>query len=901
MDVVVSHDDGRNGTARNDTGTTAPNTEASGLKESTSSDDRDVRTNDENDIDIGSDNRIVIHICDICRHYLHCSSGGNDNNINHMTSKNCDTTIILDINGASVVLKSLPRQQQQQQQQLNRDVPCRECCFVCLGLFQQNDTDNSGTGGTDITGSSKDDANAMFTQRLVNSVLEASKPYNIHDNGQDYKNRYSRHKSIPTIVLPGDMIYRFVLVFELLQQRPLLPGMTSNTSSSTRPLLLPPSHSDLTRIIHEYITEMKQHMKRMIHDCCNIIESFGTNQENYYNTEYPTCILEEELGYLTFHTIVIPTVSIVHRPMDFLQQQQQRNNQKCHHRNKRTRKERMMKQNQQYTIHESKDTTPNDGPNDNTRTTVETPYMEQSQGGDPRVNFERRFQWQQQQHHQADGSCNTDIQNDTVLWTIHQAMDHLDDLHKYIFTLIQRESNHLYEHLQFMALSQPANIARNEPLSCHTTVWRRPFYIRGIYTKILRTISQTPFFVIDDVVTVQNGTTNVKGEVVQKCRRRLGTTSVEEVITPLILQATNGVATHNNSYMNHNTLDPSVVTGSRTATSGVVYGMAKFHASGREDMNVRMLLPLSYNYNVDDIHIHNISSGAESDHVGISVEPPKITGRPFVYEIYDAIRLPRIHDLVDIVSSINHVPLSSSPATSTAATVMNDIRRKRRSYGCNPLGVDISNEISFVPSSSYKRLQEETENKIKYYECYCWCEQSIDQIIQSLLRKQQRQEQYPNDPIAIDKEELLNELLFGHMTFPIEIQQRTPLRVLHRRTNMIRQRYIYSCRIQLLVSSDEGNNRNSTSTDVKDHTNDTNSMSCTSNQMNVVPKQYQVHHFIVHLSTSAGTYVKEFIHGDMGRTVPNLSTLLLGTKNICDRSAGCRTDILELDCTGIQS
>ena len=148
----------------------------------------------------------------------------------------------------------------------------------------------------------------------------------------------------------------------------------------------------------------------------------------------------------------------------------------------------------------------------------------------------------------------------------------------------------------------------------------------------------------------------------------------------------------------------------------------------------------------------------------------------------------------------------------------------------------------------------------------------------------------------------MNELLFGHMTFPIEIQQRTPLRVLHRRTNMVRQRYVYSCRIQLLLSSDEGNNRNGTSTDVKDHTNDTNSMSCSSTQRNVVvPKQYQVHHFIVHLSTSAGTYVKEFIHGDMGRTVPNLSTLLLGTKNICDRSAGCRTDILELDCTGIQS
>ena len=34
--------------------------------------------------------------------------------------------------------------------------------------------------------------------------------------------------------------------------------------------------------------------------------------------------------------------------------------------------------------------------------------------------------------------------------------------------------------------------------------------------------------------------------------------------------------------------------------------------------------------------------------------------------------------------------------------------------------------------------------------------------------------------------------------------------------------------------------------------------------------------------------MKEFVHGDCGRTQPNIGTLL-----------GCKTDILELDCEGI--
>ena len=42
--------------------------------------------------------------------------------------------------------------------------------------------------------------------------------------------------------------------------------------------------------------------------------------------------------------------------------------------------------------------------------------------------------------------------------------------------------------------------------------------------------------------------------------------------------------------------------------------------------------------------------------------------------------------------------------------------------------------------------------------------------------------------------------------------------------------------------------------------------------------------FLLKLATQAGTYVKEFVHGDFGRTEPNLAQIL-----------GCDVDILALD------
>ncbi|XP_044146513.1 tRNA pseudouridine synthase Pus10 isoform X2 [Bufo gargarizans] len=78
----------------------------------------------------------------------------------------------------------------------------------------------------------------------------------------------------------------------------------------------------------------------------------------------------------------------------------------------------------------------------------------------------------------------------------------------------------------------------------------------------------------------------------------------------------------------------------------------------------------------------------------------------------------------------------------------------------------------------------------------------------------------------------------------LKIIQKTPLRVLHRRPLAAR------CRIIHTMKAEYGDE----------------------------------HHFRLYLNTQAGTYIKEFVHGDFGRTVPNIGSMMKTT-----------ADILELD------
>ena len=89
------------------------------------------------------------------------------------------------------------------------------------------------------------------------------------------------------------------------------------------------------------------------------------------------------------------------------------------------------------------------------------------------------------------------------------------------------------------------------------------------------------------------------------------------------------------------------------------------------------------------------------------------------------------------------------------------------------------------------------------------------------------------------------------------IQQKTPVRVLHRRSLLTRPRVVHELRCENVEVTEEGGEGSTL--------------------------------FTLHLRTSAGTYVKEFVHGDLGRTEPSLGSLL----------GGVECDILELDVTDV--
>jgi hypothetical protein len=98
--------------------------------------------------------------------------------------------------------------------------------------------------------------------------------------------------------------------------------------------------------------------------------------------------------------------------------------------------------------------------------------------------------------------------------------------------------------------------------SVHVASWRQPFYLKGRYTKSRRDCSQTPFFVSCDKDDKDCGNMNKM--------KRLGITSVEEEICPVVSSiACSGISKQNNEILKD------------SKASNIVYGMAKFHASGR--------------------------------------------------------------------------------------------------------------------------------------------------------------------------------------------------------------------------------------------------------------------------------------------------------------------------------
>lgn len=333
-------------------------------------------------------------------------------------------------------------------------------------------------------------------------------------------------------------------------------------------------------------------------------------------------------------------------------------------------------------------------------------------------------------------------------------------------------------------------------LDIHVASWRKPFYVKGRYTKTKRNVSQTPFYVPIGKGEESHGDTKVK---------RLGITSVEEEICPAVVNIScGGISSANNEYPSEN------------RKFNTLFGMAKFHASGREDMDVRMVLPLDVLQDEKSMQTHHRPSVLHA------------SGRPFVLEIHDTLHVPTKESLEKAVLTINCVATCNDIVSIGESVEDNgwvkETERKFVQYGKNKRGVGVSG-LEITGSKSYSGLQSETEDKVKFYGCLCWSKNKIP-----------------------SQEYLEEKLVQNGSIYPLEIAQSTPLRVLHRRSAAIRCRHVLSMKA----------------------------------------KRIDDHWFRLSLSTSAGTYVKEFCHGDCGRTKPSISSLL-----------GCTVDIVELDCEGI--
>lgn len=150
--------------------------------------------------------------------------------------------------------------------------------------------------------------------------------------------------------------------------------------------------------------------------------------------------------------------------------------------------------------------------------------------------------------------------------------------------------------------------------------------------------------------------------------------------------------------------------------------------------------------------------------------------------------------------------------------------------------VQVTSTLKVLSRLDLKKLKEGENVKTKLYRALCVCRNMSKDML----------------PV-----EELNNLK------RIKIVQKTPVRVLHRRPLAPRARLIYEMRARWAKPHELKKLLNTASED---------------------PGMF----FVLDIRTQAGTYVKEFVHGDFGRTKPSLCDILK-----------TEVDIVALDVTGI--
>lgn len=172
------------------------------------------------------------------------------------------------------------------------------------------------------------------------------------------------------------------------------------------------------------------------------------------------------------------------------------------------------------------------------------------------------------------------------------------------------------------------------------------------------------------------------------------------------------------------------------------------------------------------------------------------SGRPFVVEVLNS-------------------KIAPSQVTDTMVTKMAAISNAVS----HAVGV---HDLRVVPKEYFARMRAFEAEKRKHYRCVVWTSKQYD----------------------LETFKCKLEVQGGFL-----LKQKTPLRVLHRRTQTVRERSIYCVSVKRAVNEN---------------------------------------FFVVDVVAQAGTYIKEFVHGDNGRTIPNVAGLL-----------SCDADIVQLDVTEI--
>jgi tRNA U54 and U55 pseudouridine synthase Pus10 len=701
----------------------------------------------------------------------------------------------------------------------------RACCILCLGLrrpqqHMDEDDHQQDNHCQDVS---------SLRHQLLQAITIACQEY-----GGISHNAWSTHHSSPTVSLSGDFALRYQTLLLMLLQQEETESRLTYVSSSPAPNdhCVKPSVSNNKRV-GMFLHQLKEHVRSQLPRECRSGDtpstSTTTTTPNFNDDEPATnpsnaVIHEEEQGYLCVHVAIVPTQGLVQRPRIA------------------TPSLTTSRKRQRYR-----------GP--------PSQQQQQQQGGDPRTNLEHRLQ-------QPSSSATNSLEWWSTAEADH-ALEQLQHPKQSVTSNFVDDPDHMHQNNRTIidtswlpivhdsiaaptpttesTTSSSSSSCRNSAFQIHVAVWRRPFFVHGRYTKHRRDVSQSPFFAGSE---------------------RLGITSVEEEIVAAVTRFCGGISTRNNittrseprTDAHHQAMPqqqndiPSQQQDQQQQQAQqqqrVVFGMVKFHASGREDLDVRMLLPPPRRL------LHH-SSQQEP------LFPQAAGGRPFVCQVIDARRMPTRHDLKQVVRAINRdandetvTAFSDADPPKVVDTNHNNNNNGNAAtpppalsisyYGQNPMGVGISpDEFAFCSSDRFKTLQKETEEKVKYYGCLCWSQHEI--ASQESLETKLGLANAASAAAATCKQTDDSTTTMGPEALLL-LQQRTPIRVLHRRVNLVRHRKVYTMQVQR----------------IDDHT------------------------FSLYLSTEAGTYIKEFVHGDVGRTQPSISSLLQ-----------CKTDILELDCLGM--